>query len=87
MTVSPDPEALRSIEKTMLAIWHEIFQRADLDLADDFFALEGDSVLAIQLIARVQETFEVNVDMAAIFDHSTVAQLSNVVEKELTAGA
>lgn len=50
-----------------------------------FFASGGNSILAIRLIASIQQEFEVTLPMRAVFAGSTVAELAAAVEAELRA--
>jgi len=46
----------------------------------DFFTLGGDSLLALQLMLRVQETWGWDPGLGAVFEHPTVAALARVIE-------
>jgi amino acid adenylation domain-containing protein len=48
---------------------------------DNFFLLGGHSLLGTQLIARVNETFGVELPLLELFDHPTLADMSDAVEK------
>lgn len=43
------------IERTLAAVFHEILQRENIGIKDDFFALGGDSIKAIQIISRLKQ--------------------------------
>ena len=47
---------------------------------DDFFDLGGDSLLAVELVARVADTTGVDVGVADFAEHSTVAALAALVD-------
>jgi amino acid adenylation domain-containing protein len=48
---------------------------------ENFFVLGGHSLLGAQLIARIRERFGVEMQLRTIFDHPTVAGMSNQVEQ------
>ncbi|MGB7668401.1 MAG: phosphopantetheine-binding protein, partial [Candidatus Acidiferrales bacterium] len=52
---------------------------------DNFFFLGGHSLLGTQLITRVRDVFGVDLSLKSLFDHPTVAQLSQEIEKLLVA--
>jgi amino acid adenylation domain-containing protein len=47
---------------------------------DNFFLLGGHSLLGTQLIARVSETFGVELPLLQLFDHPTLAEMSDAIE-------
>jgi amino acid adenylation domain-containing protein len=52
---------------------------------DNFFYLGGNSLFGTQLIARLRDTFQVEVPLLNLFDHPTVAELSQEVERMMFA--
>lgn len=67
------------IEPRLLAIWQKLFNRPTLNANDDFFALGGDSLLAIQLTLEVQERFGFNMSAAELLQAPTVATLAALI--------
>jgi amino acid adenylation domain-containing protein len=52
---------------------------------DNFFLLGGHSLLGTQLIARVNETFGVELPLLQLFDHPTLAEMSGAIETLILA--
>jgi amino acid adenylation domain-containing protein len=73
-------EASTETEKLLSAVWSELLGMDRLGVDDDFFALGGHSLLATKLMARIQNVFDVEVPLAALFENPTIARLSLVIE-------
>jgi amino acid adenylation domain-containing protein len=52
---------------------------------DNFFYLGGNSLFGTQLIARLRDSFQVEVPLLSLFDHPTVSELSAEVERLMIA--
>jgi acyl carrier protein len=61
-------------------IWRTVLREGDINAADDFFDLGGNSLLAMQVIVRVRRRFGIDIPIRAIFDNPTLAGFSNAVE-------
>jgi acyl-CoA synthetase (AMP-forming)/AMP-acid ligase II/acyl carrier protein len=55
-------------------------EKAGVGTHDNFFALGGDSLRAMQLIARVRVAFQIDLPTGTIFRHPTVNELALVIE-------
>ena len=65
-----------STEQKIAAIWFEVLGWNQIGIHDDFFELGGDSLLAVQVVSRLRQAFEVEVPVAALFESPTIAQLA-----------
>jgi acyl transferase domain-containing protein len=72
-----------ALEEVIAGHWRELFGLADVSVDDDFFELGGHSLLATQLIARLRDSFSVDVPVRAIFESPTIAALSETIESLL----
>ena len=72
------------IEKTIAGIWQEVLGVERVASDDNFFALGGDSLIAIQILSRLRKSFEVDLPVTTLFDAPTVSDLALlVVQKQL----
>ncbi len=67
------------VEERIAAVWQRLLGIDRIGVEDDFFALGGDSLMAMQLMARVREAFGVEIPMAALFEQPTVEGLAVAV--------
>jgi len=61
------------LAQALTGIWSQVLDRPVVRLNDDFFALGGDSLRGLQMIARLQEIHGVAVPLETLFDHPTLA--------------
>ncbi|MFG3014177.1 condensation domain-containing protein [Streptomyces cinerochromogenes] len=67
-------------ERAVARIWAGALGRDALERDDDFFALGGYSMLAVDVIAAVNEEFGTDLSVLQIFEMSSVASLARAVE-------
>jgi amino acid adenylation domain-containing protein len=79
-------EPRNDIERQLVAIWRELLPAKEFGVTDDFFALGGDSLLAMQVLARVRKVFQVELSIRSLFDEPTVDALGRGVEKAKESG-
>ncbi|WP_437982707.1 type I polyketide synthase [Sorangium sp. So ce117] len=75
---SLSPEAITA---QVTAIWARAFGLDPIDPKKDFFSLGGESLLALQILNRVRETFQVEVPLREFFERPTVAALAERIHK------
>lgn len=60
-------------EDQVADIWQQLLGIDRVGVEDNFFDLRGDSLLAAQLVSRVQRVFQVALPISIVFDATTVA--------------
>ncbi|MFI5782899.1 amino acid adenylation domain-containing protein [Nocardia sp. NPDC051570] len=80
---SPAPAALVAprgdVEQALADIWDELFDGREFGRDTTFFALGGNSLLAVRLMARIDARLGRSLPLSALFDHPTIATLAEVV--------
>ncbi len=74
------------IETELLAIWRAVLGRTRIGRLDNFFAVGGDSILALRIVARAAQR-NLQILPALMFTHQTVAALAPHVKRGLLANA
>ena len=69
------------MEEKLAEICAELLGVEKVGVYDSFFELGGHSLLATQFISRVREAFDVEVPLRALFEHPTVAELAERIER------
>ncbi|MFE7671413.1 amino acid adenylation domain-containing protein [Streptomyces albidoflavus] len=73
-------------ERALAGIWAEVLSVARVSVEDNFFALGGDSILSLQVVARARRA-GLRLLSRDIFRHQTVAALApHVAHEETTTG-
>jgi amino acid adenylation domain-containing protein len=70
-------------EKKLESIWSEVLQLSPVGKLDNFFALGGHSLMAIQVISRIRKLFGVELPLRALFENPSIAELAPVIESNL----
>jgi acyl transferase domain-containing protein/acyl carrier protein len=69
------------IQSRLARIWQSLLGLRDVGIHDDFFDLGGDSLLAIRLLSRCREEFQVDQTLAGLLDCPTIDRLSRRIEQ------
>ncbi|HEY4595794.1 MAG TPA: amino acid adenylation domain-containing protein, partial [Thermoanaerobaculia bacterium] len=65
------------VEEALAAVWAEVLRREEIGSHDNFFALGGDSIRTIQVVARSRKR-GILISARQIFQHQTIAELAAV---------
>jgi hypothetical protein len=62
-------------------IWRDLLGEAEPDVTDDFFAAGGQSMLAVQLVRRIERTLGVRLEVAYVFESPTIRGIAGGVDR------
>jgi thioesterase domain-containing protein/acyl carrier protein len=74
------------IEKTIAEVFAEVLGLDRVGVDDDFFALGGDSLSAMRLIAAIKTALEIDLSVPTVFEAPTVRKLSQRLQSDTTSG-
>ena len=69
------------IQSRLARIWKDLLGLREVGIHDDFFDLGGDSLLAIRLLSRCREEFQVDQTLAGLLDCPTIDRLAQRIEQ------
>ncbi|MCY9419187.1 thioesterase domain-containing protein, partial [Bacillus inaquosorum] len=74
------------IEEELANIWKHVLGIKTISIDDDFFALGGHSLKALQVIHTLKHQQQIDIPIDFLFEHPTIAQLAEkLYSKQLTA--
>ena len=74
------------MEERLVEVWQNVLGVDRVGVEDDFFAIGGNSLVAVQLVAQLRRALRVKLPMRTLFETPTVSGLVKRVE-ELRAGS
>jgi amino acid adenylation domain-containing protein len=88
----PEPEAWQGpqaapapprheTERRLAAIWSRVLKVGSLGVTDDFFAIGGDSILALRLALEIERAFARTVPLGVIFSAPTIEHLARILDR------
>ncbi len=72
-----------TVERELAAIWSQLLGIGRVGRGHNFFDAGGHSLLGVRLMARVRETFTVDLPLRTVFEAPTLAELAEAVESAL----
>jgi amino acid adenylation domain-containing protein len=73
------------VEEQLAEIWSGILNVHQVGINDNFFDLGGSSLPALQLAARVNQAFQIELPIQRYFECATIATLAQAVEEHILA--
>jgi amino acid adenylation domain-containing protein len=72
-------------EQQLAAIWEELLDVRPVGIRDNFFDLGGNSLLAAQLVGRIEQAHGTRLPLAALLDRPTIEQLAALLARPAAA--
>jgi acyl-CoA synthetase (AMP-forming)/AMP-acid ligase II/acyl carrier protein len=70
-------------EKQLADLWGNVLGVERVGIAENFFALGGDSLLATQVTSRIRDAFGLELPLPTIFREPTISALAQVIDRAL----
>ena len=75
-------EPLTPMQENIRGIWAEILKKTEIGIHDFFFETGGDSLSAIRVVSAIKSRLKLELKVKDIFNHPTIAQLADFLEKK-----
>jgi len=69
-------------EQKIADIWQELLGIKQVGIHDNFFRLGGDSLIAVQVLSRLRNTFSIRLSVASLFESPTIAEIAPKLQKQ-----
>ena len=81
-TEAPPLKGKDLVKYKIKQVWEHYLGIEDVVDNDDFFARGGDSLIAVNVIAKLQQVFQQNLSFATLLEHTTIEALASVISNE-----
>jgi len=71
-----------AIAAELRRIWQQLLSVESIADDQNYFDLGGDSILAVQLFAQIEQVFKVKLPVATLFEAPTIEQLATILRRE-----
>lgn len=75
------------IERKIGGWWQELLGVDGVGLDQDFFDLGGQSLVAVRLVAKIKNTYQVELGLSTLFEARTIRQLAALVDRRRSGAA
>jgi acyl carrier protein len=82
-TETPFQAPRNDVEQKIAGIWEEFLGFKRISIHANFFHLNGDSLSATQVVARIKDLYPIEVQLQEFFENPTIAHLAELVKKRL----
>ena len=77
--IAPATEA----EKILAGIWQDVLKMKNIGIDDNFFDIGGHSLLAVQIMTRIENKIGAKLQIAILFQYPTVRLLNAFIQKDV----
>ncbi len=75
-----------AVEQRLAEIWSAVLGLHQIGIDEDFFNLGGHSLLATQIVARIQDEFQIKVPLHFLFEKPNIRELASIIEEIMRQG-
>jgi thioesterase domain-containing protein/aryl carrier-like protein len=68
-------------ERVLAELWQTLLATSDFGVRDNFFAMGGQSLLAVRLMTQLKQRCGVALPLSALFEHPTIEALAKLVDQ------
>lgn len=68
-----------TVEYKLSKIWEEVLKIKNISVYDNFFTIGGNSLIAIRLIAKLQQAFSIKYPVANIYKYPVIADMAKTI--------
>ena len=72
-----------NVEIQLCEIWEKLLKVSPIGINDNFFSVGGHSLLALRLVAEVQQRFERTLPLAVLFERGTIKELAKMLREQI----
>jgi amino acid adenylation domain-containing protein len=73
-------------ERQLTNVWEELLEVSPIGINNDFFQIGGHSLLAARMIARIEQEVGWRLDLGALSQATTIAELAKIIRRGEEAG-
>ena len=71
------------LERDLAVIWCELLRLEQVGVHDEYSQIGGDSLLAAQLITRIEERLQIDSALLALGESSTIADMARRIQAHI----
>lgn len=74
-----------NVERQLCEIWEKLLKVSPIGIKDNFFNVGGHSLLALRLMAEVQQSFQRTLPLAVLFERGTIKELAKMLREQIAS--
>lgn len=72
--------AITDTERELIQIWQRLLHATNIGVADDFFEIGGDSLIAVALFVEIEERYGQSLPLTSLIDAPTIEKLALIID-------
>jgi len=74
-----DVTSKAGVESYLASLWRRLLDVEHVGADDNFFELGGDSLIAMELLAIIDDTLDADIPITTLYERPTIAELSEYI--------